>query len=143
MTDLMFSTGFVPQEKKACIRCLGVNDNPLQQLCDTCRRGDELAAFFYDDYQALLGAAKTIRVECEASGLLGGETCECYEHTGDNPDCPKHKDSAAVDDFENSRSINDEARLGRSADDPRNEPEYQWDKMWEDEQLTKRINDPL
>jgi len=46
MTDLMFSTGFTPQDKKVCSRCLRPNDNPLQMLCDECREGDELADLF-------------------------------------------------------------------------------------------------
>ena len=83
MTDLMFSTGFTPQDKKVCIRCQGVNDNPLQQLCDTCRKGDILADFF------------------------SGETCECYEHTGDNIECPKHGEAALANDFEHSHGLND------------------------------------
>jgi hypothetical protein len=40
--------GYTAPEVKHCIRCLGLNDNPLQQLCDTCRRGDELAAWILE-----------------------------------------------------------------------------------------------
>ena len=47
-------TGFTPQDKKVCIRCLGPNDNPLQQLCYECRRGDELSEYFTPEHQELL-----------------------------------------------------------------------------------------
>jgi hypothetical protein len=35
--------GWTPPVKKVCTRCRGDNDNPLQELCQTCREGDELA----------------------------------------------------------------------------------------------------
>ena len=79
MTDLMFSTGFVPQEKKVCIRCLGVNDNPLQQLCDTCRKGDILADYFSTQDESLMCAAKTIRSEWEKGILSIQDTKGWYE----------------------------------------------------------------
>ena len=37
--------GWAPPVKKVCTRCLGPNENQLQELCDTCRTGDELAAW--------------------------------------------------------------------------------------------------
>jgi hypothetical protein len=37
--------GWTPPVKKVCTRCLGPNENQLQELCDTCRTGDELAAW--------------------------------------------------------------------------------------------------
>ena len=40
--------GWTPPVKKVCTRCLGPNENQLQELCDTCRTGDELATWLLE-----------------------------------------------------------------------------------------------
>ena len=45
---LQFSTGYTPPIIKHCIRCNGICDSELYQLCAICREGDRLAAWFDD-----------------------------------------------------------------------------------------------
>ena len=49
--------GWAPPVKKFCTRCLGPNDNQLQELCDTCRSGDSLAKWpdeWFDKFNGFL-----------------------------------------------------------------------------------------
>lgn len=43
--------GWTPPTPKKCIRCNGSNDSELYQLCQLCRDGDELAAYFLEELE--------------------------------------------------------------------------------------------
>jgi hypothetical protein len=43
------TSGYTYPEPKVCIRCGGPNDCALYSLCQICRDGDALAAFFLDE----------------------------------------------------------------------------------------------
>ena len=60
------TTGYTPPEKKICVRCQGVNDDPLYLLCANCRAGNELAEYFDSE---LVRAAKVVREEM-GQGIL-------------------------------------------------------------------------